>query len=121
MKIQTTALVTSLTVDGTPSGLDGKQEIDLEFSAIDTGGGFKDPILDFSLPLHEAEGQNGTESERHRFELRLRNPNQEDSTASFVYEGRPRYSESGQRMLNGRLKDEQLDRELIGFVLKLIR
>ena len=121
MKIQTTALVTYLSVDGTPSELNEPLEIELEFSAIDTGGGFKDPLLDFSMPIDAGEGRNGTELDPHRYELKLRNPKQEDSTASFVCEAKPRYNSNGQLMLNGRLKDEEVDRELIGFVLKLIR
>lgn len=115
MKIQTSAVVTSLQCDGEVIDLNQHYNIDLEFSAIDTGGGFKDPMLDFSIPLQQSIQWN---EDQPNLSLTLLDPNNEDKEVSFTFEGEVTVSD---QQINGRIKEDQLSRELIGFVLNLLR
>ncbi|TYP92036.1 hypothetical protein LX73_2282 [Fodinibius salinus] len=115
MKIQTFAYISALSVDGQELPIADQQTIELEFSAIDTGGGFKDPILDFSIPLDDMELHS---SNPQQISLELRNPKDKDHSVSFSCQGDIAVSD---QQMNARLKEEQLSRELIGFVLKLLR
>lgn len=121
MKIQTTAHITSLTVDGETVELDSEHLIELEFSAIDTGGAFRDPILDFSFRIPKQKKVAHSPGDKHAFELRLADPNNEDRAEYFSYEGALNAREDGYWQANGRLKEEQLSRNVIGFVLQLLR
>lgn len=115
MKIQTSAEVMSLTCDGKDIGLEKNQKIELEFSAIDTGGGFKDPMLDFSITSDQISRdiQN-----QEQLQFTLGDPNDKSKKVSFsIVNGIT--MDDGQ--INGRIKGEQLSRELIGFVLNLLR
>lgn len=115
MKIQTFAVIRSLKCGGQVIDLDQHHNIDLEFSAIDTGGGFKDPILDFSIPLKKSTEWSKNDP---NLSLTLADPNNEDKEVSFSFDGK--VTVSNQRM-NGRIKEDQLSREVIGFVLNLLR
>lgn len=120
MKIQTTALIDELTVDGRTFSLPDEKSIDLEFSAIDTGGGFKDPILDFSFRLQSSRISDWPEAQAQEIILSLQDPGREGNKAELSYEGG--VLDKGEALeVNGRLKEEQLSRQLIGFVLKLLR
>jgi hypothetical protein len=115
MKIQTSAEVTSLKCGEQVVDLGQNQKIDLEFSAIDSGGGFKDPILDFSFTIDEVSF--GNKKKKSAMGLTLRNP-QADDEISFSCKADIDYQA---KQINGRLKEEELSRELIGFVLQLLR
>jgi hypothetical protein len=115
MKIQTTAEIISLKRDGQAIALNQHHTIDLEFSAIDTGGGFKDPMLDFSIPLSKSiEWSDGQST----VSLTLADPANENKKVSFSFSGKVTVS---QQQINGRIKEDQLNREVIGFVLNLLR
>jgi hypothetical protein len=115
MKIQTSARLTTLQCDGQVIDLSQNQTIDLEFSAIDTGGGFKDPMLDFSIPLKKSVEFKGSQP---HMSLSLADPNNKDKKVSFSFTGEVTLSD---QQINGRIKEEQLSREVIGFVLNLLR
>ncbi|MDZ7680752.1 MAG: hypothetical protein U5J63_03315 [Fodinibius sp.] len=120
MKIQTTASITSLSVDDAFVEPDSLRDIELEFSAIDTGGAFRDPILDFSFRIPKQNKLQQEADDGCHFNIGLGDPNTGKEIA-FGYEGPLREGEHGDWEINGRLKDEQLSRELIGFVLQLLR
>ena len=121
MKIQTTAHISSLSVDGKTLNLDSKHIIELEFSAIDSGGAFRDPILDFSFRIPQQKNVSHSPGEMHEFELRLTDPHNEDRSEQFSYEGALAKTDSEYWEANGRLKEDQLNREVIGLVLQLLR
>jgi len=121
MKIQTTAQVTNLIIDGEQVKLDSARDIEFEFSAIDTGGAFRDPILDFSFRIPQQKWEAVSREDRHELELRLSDPDDESRTTNFSYEGALAATEDHDIEANGRLKEEQLSREVIGFVLQLLR
>ncbi|WP_445665113.1 hypothetical protein [Fodinibius sp. AD559] len=115
MKIQTSAEVTSLKWDEKVIDVNEHHSVDLEFSAIDTGGGFKDPMLDFSIPLRKSI--EWSESQPN-LSLTLVDPNNENKKVSFSFNGEVTVSN---QQINGRIKEDQLTREIIGFVLNLLR
>jgi len=119
MKVQTTAKIKALSLNGDSRGLKHSQEIELEFSAIDTGGGYKDPILDFSFRISRSVDLNSNES--HKLELVLGDPDNEEGGVSFGYTGELTVHDKDWFAVNGRLKEEKLSRELIGFVLQRLR
>ncbi len=115
MKIQTQAILDQLLIDGDPLSLVDDQKIALEFSAIDTGGGFKDPMLDFSISLSGGESIDHKKSEVF---LSIQNPENADQVIQLSYEGEITVAEGE---VNGRLTQEALSKEAIGFVFKLLR
>lgn len=119
MKIQTTAQIEALTIDGTPQKLSSEQTIDLEFSAIDTGGGFKDPILDFSFLISKHDVGDVDQGQRSDITVTISDSN--ENRSSFSCGSELQTTEDDLLEINGRLKEEQLSRELIGFVFKLLR
>lgn len=122
MKIQTTAGIKTFTINDTPQDLSAGQTIDMEFSAIDTGGGFKDPILDFTFTIpKDAVDYDADDGQKPEISLTLSDPDQEENEVMFSYESRLQVAEEGQFEINGRLKDDQLSREIIDFVFKLLR
>jgi hypothetical protein len=114
MKIQTSAQIVSLKHNGQVFDLNPHQNIDLEFSAIDCGGGFKDPMLDFSLSLEESVKC----VDDPTISMTLADPNNEAKNVSFTFSGEVTI---GKQQINGRIKEDQLSREVIGFVLNLLR
>lgn len=121
MKIQTTARIEAFTIDGTPQDLPVDQLIALEFSAIDTGGGFKDPILDFSFSIPKKYADAVNQGRRSGITLTISDPDENGDQSSFSCAGELHAVEDNQLEITGRLKEEQLDRELIAFVFKLLR
>jgi len=115
MKIQTTANLTSLKNDGQDIRLSEHHKIELEFSAIDTGGGFKDPMLDFSIPLKKSIEWSDAHPD---MSLTLADPDNENKKVNFSFSGEVTLSN---HQINGRIKENQLNREVIGFVLNLLR
>lgn len=115
MKIQTNAILKELKVNNQNVSLASDHSIELEFSAIDTGGGFKDPMIDFSIALPQAveDLQN-----QQKIDLELTDPNHKNNEISFSFEGDMMITD---RQINGRIKEDQLSKEAIGFVLHLLR
>lgn len=121
MKIQTSARIKTLAINGSPQKIPADQTIDLEFSAIDTGGGFKDPILDFSFTISKDTVDSIGDEQKSDITLTLSDPDKAGNQVSLLYEGRLQTPEKDKFEINGRLKEEQLSREVIGFVFKLLR
>lgn len=121
MKIQTTAHIKALAINGIQQDLSADQLIDLEFSAIDTGGGFKDPMLDFSFTIPENNIDVINQRQRTAVTVTISDPNEGENQSSFSCESELHAVEGDRLEFNGRLKEEQLGRELIGFVFKLLR
>lgn len=120
MKIQTTAQIKSLSIDSQSCDLNQSQIIDLEFSAIDTGGGYKDPILDFSFSIKTSNIAD-VDEKKGPITLTMKDPDKTNSEVTFSHESVLKAKDDHQFEVNGRLKDDQLSRELIGFVLQLLR
>lgn len=114
MKIQTTALLDKLEINGTSVDVQ-ESTVELEFSAIDTGGGFKDPMLDFSA---EISTKIPTVTEKQKISIGLSDPQNEENNIEFSYEGEVTVSD---QQINSRLVESQLNKALIGFVLQLLR
>lgn len=119
MKIQTSAVIEQLLIGEEKIALPGEKGIELEFSAIDTGGGFKDPILDFSFSL-DCSGHDLSGGEKE-MAITLRDPSNEQNRVTFSYMPMLKSREGQKVEINGRLKEGELERELIGFILQLLR
>lgn len=119
MKIQTSAVIEQLLIGDKKISLPAEKGIELEFSAIDTGGGFKDPILDFSFTL-DSSTRDLSEGEKEVV-ITLRDPSNEKNRATFSHRTVLKNPEGQKVEINGRLKEDDLERELIGFVLQLLR
>lgn len=119
MKIQSTATILSLAIGGESIALENQHTIKLEFSAIDSGGGFKDPILDFSFSISKSMLPDVENDEKLPIQVTLQDPHNEENTARFEHEVLLQGQESAE--INGRLKEDDLSRALIGFVLQLLR
>lgn len=121
MKIQMSAKIKTLAINGSPQNIPADQTIDLEFSAIDTGGGFKDPILDFSFTIPIDVVGSVDDEQKSDITLMLSDPDKEGNQVSFSYEGQLQTSEGENFEINGRLKEEQLSGGVIDFVFRLLR
>ena len=119
MKIQSTAQIDSLKIGSESIAVEDEHTIDIEFSAIDSGGGFKDPILDFSFSVSKAVLSDIETGRKVLIQLTLKDPQNEENTAQFEHEVFLQGQESVE--INGRLKEDNLSRTLIGFVLQLLR
>lgn len=117
MKVQTKAQIETLVINGKAQE-PASPEIELEFSALDTGGGFRDPILDFSFLLQGLDVRERDKNEKHQIRIMLRDPTNEENEAELSYE--ERINSSAER-INGRLKEDGINNEFIGFILKLLR
>lgn len=117
MKLRTTAQLTDCVIDGEKLNLENASTIELEFSAIDTGGGFKDPLLDFSFKLDASDASEIIGDNHHTISPRLRDT-RSDNGVTFFCEGVVNITDSGALEINGRLKEDQLSDQLIRFVLK---
>ncbi|MDX1636911.1 MAG: hypothetical protein R3281_03000 [Balneolaceae bacterium] len=77
MKIQARAEITSYSLDGKDVNMEGNRTrtIELEFSAVDTGGAFRDIILDFSFRITGRELENDREfGQPCKLSVTMRNP-----------------------------------------------
>ena len=120
MKQRTTAFIDSITVDDQPLDLSAHTEIEIEFSAIDTGGGFHDPILDFSyllegITIEEREGQ------VYDLSLEVRDPSDEENQVAINYRGTLTRQAEGSYEAMGRLKDDNVSRSMVKFVMRSVR
>lgn len=121
MKVQTSALITQIIIGENSCNLNDHQTIELEFSAIDTGGGFKDPILDFSFTIDKSVIVDFNHENNHEITLSLNDPQKSDNEITFSFTGKLERIDEQHLQANGRLKEDQLSRNLIGFVIKRIR
>lgn len=115
MKIQTKAILQKFIIDEQEIRLEDKHSINLEFSAIDTGGGFKDPMLDFSVELSEWESQY---HQRSQVVLSIRDMQNREQEIEFSYQGALTIAEGE---VNGRITEEELPKEVIRFVFGLLQ
>ncbi|MGD8748056.1 MAG: hypothetical protein PVI44_06280 [Balneolaceae bacterium] len=120
MKIQTTALLEQVVINEKVLELPDSVNIDLEFSAIDTGGGFHDPILDFTFTLNNSWHALTAVDQKSIIELVLRDPRKDENKAGFSCKCEIAIGET-QTEVNGRLYEEEISRALIGFVMKRFR
>lgn len=93
---------------------------DLELSAIDTGGGFRDPIVDLAFSLPRSIGDLPV-NKRCTIDLVIRNPRDTDDAVNFSYEGMIKPADGQQVEVMGRLQDEQVDREMVRFIMRCVR
>lgn len=115
MKIQTKAALDKFKIDGQNIPLTDKHVIDLEFSAIDTGGGFKDPMLDFSVSVSGWESPNHQQTQ---VELSISDTEDREQQIEFSYQGALTIAEGE---VNGRITEEDLTKEVIRFVFGLLQ
>lgn len=113
MKIQTQAILKALTIDDQDVPLDDQESIYLEFSAIDTGGGFKDPMLDFSISGPTIEVKN---HRKRSIMIVLADPADIENEVELSYKGEITIADNE---MNGRVTEEQLSREVVRFVFAL--
>lgn len=117
MKQQVVVVITKVDIDGEDWPLAKPEDIELEFSAIDSGGGFHDPILDFAYELETDESSKNIAEGVHQITLYLQDPSEEENTLEIVYEGALKWID-GRVEGMGRLKDEEMDRDIAKFVMK---
>lgn len=120
MKQQTKAYIKKAELDGKKISLPGEVTVSLELSAIDTGGGFHDPIVDFAFTLQGSFGDLQTDK-KCTINLLIGNPGNTDDTIDFSYEGKLKSTNGQQVELMGRLQDEQVDREMVRFIMRCVR
>lgn len=120
MKQRTTALIDSISVNGEPLDLSGRTEIEIEFSAIDTGGGFHDPILDFSYLLENVDIEESSQ-QSYDISLKVHDPTDEENRVAINYRGKlTRKTDTGYEAM-GRLKDDKVSRDMVKFVMRSVR
>lgn len=96
-------------------------DIELEFSAIDTGGGFHDPILDFAYELSADGSAQFLEDETHQIRLTLQDPLDKENRLELSYQGKLLMKENHRLEGMGRLKDDEMSREITRFVMRSVR
>jgi len=117
MKIQTTAQIEALSLDGEPQQLTDPEVISLEFSAIDTGGRFRDPMLAFTFTLPTEDRENLGAIRDHSLDLSLGDPNKEDNQVTFSCNCEVAETNNAFE-INGRLSEDEISEDLVGFVMK---
>lgn len=120
MKQQITAVIEKVAIGETTLGLGEQAEIRLEFSAIDTGGGFRDPILDFAYELEVVNGMM-TEEAIRPIVLVIREPGDSENRLSFAYEGKLKQVADETLAGMGRLQDGDVTRDMVKFIIRCLR
>jgi hypothetical protein len=121
MKQQTTVVITRVKVDGDVWPQENPTDIELEFSAIDTGGGFHDPILDFTYEFSaDGVGQYG-EEKVHQITLNLQDPLDKENTLKISYQGKLLRKDNHRLKGMGRLKNDDMSRDITKFVMRSVR
>lgn len=121
MKQQALVVITKVEIDGEDWPLIKPENIELEFSAIDTGGGFHDPILDFTYELEVEESDKHIAEGTHQIKLYLQDPSDADNTLNILYEGALNWVDDNRLEGMGRLKDKDMSREIVKFVFRSVR
>ncbi len=120
MKQQTKAYIKKAELDGKKISLPGEVTVNLELSAIDTGGGFHDPIVDFAFTLPGSFGDLQA-NKKCTIDLLIGNPGNTEDTIDFSYEGTLKPTKGQQGEIMGRLQDEQVDLEMVRFIMRCVR
>ncbi|WP_372637748.1 hypothetical protein [Fodinibius sp.] len=120
MKQQTTAVIEKVTSDDTTLELLEQADITLEFSAIDTGGGFRDPILDFAYKLVVVDGIIPDEP-ISRMVLDIREPDDGEHRMSIAYDGALKQIDGKTLAGMGRLQNGQVTPDMVKFILRCLR
>src|SRR5699024_3661332 len=107
MKQRLHARIEQIEVDGRSLELKGVPLAELEFSAIDTGGGFHDPIFDLVFTIAPGDGQWASGKE-HTIRLLLCDPSDNKNKLEIFYDGRLQKIAEGKAEGMGRLKDEEV-------------
>lgn len=120
MKQQITAVIEKVAIDETTLELVEQADITLEFSAIDTGGGFRDPILDFAYELVVV---NGTINEETicRMVLDIREPDDKENIISIAYDGTLKQIDGKTLAGMGRLQNGGVTRDMVKFIMRCLR
>src|SRR5699024_223105 len=121
MKQRIRVPIEQIEIDGKPLELKRQQPLaELELSAIDTGGSFHDPILDFRYTIEPANRQQLPKSDQVVI-LQLCDPYDEENTIEIQYDGR--LHEQGKNRIEGmgRLKGETMSRNIMCFVMRCVR
>lgn len=120
MKQWITAIIERITIDEDVLPLPDQPDIELEFSAIDTGGGFHDPILDFTYQI-PADKEALPQQDEYVVTLLIRDPADESNQLTIAHHG-PLKQENGRYLEGmGRLKDEKIDRDMVKFIMRCLR
>lgn len=120
MKQQITARVYKITIDGRTPALLEPADITLEFSAIDTGGSFCDPILDFAYELKVVDGRI-TKDAVYQIVLELRAPEDKELSLSFAYEGKITQVDGETLAGMGRLQNGEVTPDMVKFIIRCLR
>lgn len=120
MKQQTTAIIEKATIDGEIVEPAEQTDITLEFSAIDTGGGFHDPILDFTYKM-PVKKRKIVEQTVYHIVLVIREPSDRKNTVTLAYEGKLKQEDGKYLKGMGRLQNEQMSRDIVKFVMRCLR
>lgn len=121
MKQQTTAVIESVLVDGESLPLARQALIELELSAIDTGGGFHDPILDFVYELKVADEQLLRPAKEQRLRLIVQDPSDAGHALTISYRDELKRLGEHHWQGMGRLSGDQSGREVVTFVMQCVR
>lgn len=120
MKQQITAIIEKVTIDETTLELVEPADITLEFSAVDTGGGYRDPILDFAYELVVVNGTM-TEETNHHIVLDIREPDDSENRLSIAYDGKLKQIAGETLAGMGRLQDGAVTRGMVKFIMRCLR
>lgn len=120
MKQQTTAIIEKVTIDGEIVEPAEQTDITLEFSAIDTGGGFHDPILDFTYKM-PVKKRKSVEQAVHHIVLVIRDPPDRKNTVTLVYEGTLKQEDGRYLRGMGRLQNGRMNRDIVKFIMRCLR
>lgn len=120
MKQRIHADIIRIEIGGTTLKIADQPTIELEFSAIDAGGGFHDPILDFVYTIELAESQNISQKKQSIL-LQLADPGHKKNQTEIIYEGNLNKVNKDQVEGMGRLKDEAVSRGMVEFVMRSLR
>lgn len=120
MKQRITAIIERITIDEDVLFLTDQPSVELEFSAIDTGGGFHDPILDFEFKL-AVEKREVREQTNHNIILMIRDPADRENTLSLAYQGKLKQVDGRFFRGMGRLQDEHVSRDTVKFIMRCLR
>ncbi len=120
MKQQIAAIIEKVTIDETTLVFVEQADITLEFSAIDTGGGFRDPIVDFAYELVLLNGAMAEETICHIM-LDIREPGDSENRLSIAYDGKLKQIDGETFAGMGRLQDGDVTRDMVKFIMRCLR
>jgi hypothetical protein len=120
MKLHTTVNLQKISVDGEEIQIGDRRTVDIEFSAIDTGGGFHNPIMDIAYTVDISGDLFFEEDEEYAIKLLLSDPDDESNTLEIRYKGK---IEGNKNRISGmgRLQEEEVGDKAMAFVMKRFR